>query len=306
MPKKRNAYWVFTFNLSRYTLDEFLEGGLPDFELFADSVQYAIYQLEIGEEGNVHYQGYVELKVGHSKTLKGMRKLLPGAHLEIRRGTQAEAIAYCSKEDSRIEGPFTYGTPRPGQGSRSDLLAVKALLDLDTNDKQIADEHFGSWVRYHKSFDEYRALSKPPVDTTPYSLADFNWPPLSLDRSCFLYGPPGTGKTSFALAHFRTPLKVNDIDDLLTFRPGFHDGIVFDDFSLRPLQPETAVHLVDTECRQTLRCRYHNVTLPEKTPRIFIHNEEYALKPKGLTPYQEQAILRRVNLYPVTETLFTE
>lgn len=36
--------------------------------------------------------------------------LLPGAHVEIARNTNA-CIDYCSKDESRIRGPFTNGVP---------------------------------------------------------------------------------------------------------------------------------------------------------------------------------------------------
>ena len=32
-------------------------------------------------------------------------------HLEIRRGTQQQARDYCQKHDTRVDGPWEYGTP---------------------------------------------------------------------------------------------------------------------------------------------------------------------------------------------------
>lgn len=78
--------------------------------LQSDRIQYSIYQVEKGKEGTVHIQGYVELK--QASRLTGIKKLFPRAHIERRLGTQQQAIEYCSKEDTRIEGPFEYGTKR--------------------------------------------------------------------------------------------------------------------------------------------------------------------------------------------------
>jgi len=45
-----------------------------------------------------------------------------------------------------------------------------------------------------------------------------------------LHGPPATGKTTFAVSHFRDPLKVNTPDDLKLYNEEQHDAIVFDDW----------------------------------------------------------------------------
>jgi hypothetical protein len=79
---------------------------------------YVIVGWEVGESGTPHMQGYGELaKVTRWNTLK---KLMPRAHMEGRRGTQKEALEYCKKE-----GSFTqHGTPRQ-QGARHDLDLVR-------------------------------------------------------------------------------------------------------------------------------------------------------------------------------------
>ena len=64
--------------------------------------RYFLAQKEVAPKtGSVHWQGYLETK---EKTRMAMVKEIlrcPGAHCEPRRGTQEEAIAYCSKEDTR-------------------------------------------------------------------------------------------------------------------------------------------------------------------------------------------------------------
>ena len=41
-------------------------------------------------------------------------------HLEIRRGTQQQARDYCQKHDTRVDGPWEYGTPHKA-GKRNDI-----------------------------------------------------------------------------------------------------------------------------------------------------------------------------------------
>nr|AKO71383.1 Replication associated protein [Banana bunchy top virus]AKO71384.1 Replication associated protein [Banana bunchy top virus]AKO71386.1 Replication associated protein [Banana bunchy top virus]WET17405.1 replication associated protein [Banana bunchy top virus]WET17408.1 replication associated protein [Banana bunchy top virus] len=87
--------WMFTINNP---------ASLP---VMRDEFKYMVYQVERGQEGTRHVQGYVEMK--RRSSLKQMRGFFPGAHLEKRKGSQEEARAYCMKEDTRIEGPFEFG-----------------------------------------------------------------------------------------------------------------------------------------------------------------------------------------------------
>lgn len=73
-------------------------------------VRYIIFQLERATTGTLHVQGYLEL----FNPMKGtmiLEKVLQGqAHLEQRRGTAAQARAYCRKMDTAV---FTDDTSNP-------------------------------------------------------------------------------------------------------------------------------------------------------------------------------------------------
>ena len=50
------------------------------------------------------------------------------AHWESRRGSHLQAKEYCSKEESRVDGPWEAGEEGDhlgGQGKRNDMLALK-------------------------------------------------------------------------------------------------------------------------------------------------------------------------------------
>jgi len=90
----------------------------------SESMHCLIYQLERGESGTDHYQGYVEfLRRITPSTAKGL--IGQNAHLESRRGTRAQAIIYATKADTRIEGPFEFGNLEPTQGKRRDIHEFK-------------------------------------------------------------------------------------------------------------------------------------------------------------------------------------
>lgn len=62
------------------------------------------------------------------KRLGGVTKILPGCHAEVCRNV-SNAIEYCTKEATRIEGPWTYGeAPEVRIKNNWDLTVKKAKL----------------------------------------------------------------------------------------------------------------------------------------------------------------------------------
>jgi len=65
-----------------------------------------------------HYQGFATFKT--PSRLAKVKEVLgcDSAHIEKAKGTPLQAWEYCTKEETRIDGPWTYGTPPQGQGTR--------------------------------------------------------------------------------------------------------------------------------------------------------------------------------------------
>ncbi|AMH87744.1 replication-associated protein [Pacific flying fox faeces associated circular DNA virus-1] len=152
--------WCFTnFNIPQ----DLAAGCDAPLTLPSERLKYACYQIEkCPDTGRLHAQGYLHFK--RSIKLGGLKKL-PGfeaAHFE---GAKADLQAnrnYCTKEDSRVAGPFEIGsTEGLGPGARSDLLAVKRRLDEGVDEVGLADEFFGEWVKHRASFNVYRGLKVP-------------------------------------------------------------------------------------------------------------------------------------------------
>ena len=144
MPIRRLRNLCFTVN--NYRPEHF--SGL----LRGDRFSYIIIGKEVGTSGTPHLQGYAELDAAYG--FNTVRSMFPaGTHIEARRGSQAQAIEYC-KKDGRFEES---GEPR-SQGRRNDLEDIRTMLTEGKSDLDIAMEHFGSWVRYRKSFTAFRHL----------------------------------------------------------------------------------------------------------------------------------------------------
>lgn len=177
----RSRYWCFTENTEPDALAYTLQA-----EDLPEGVTYICGQIERAE--HTHLQGYVELSA-HQRVSFLKKALSPTAHFEIRRGTQEEAIEYTRKlDDTTVLGTwFELGEPTSDKpGKRNDLLDVKALLDEGASDREVADAHFGSWIRYHKCFTEYRKLiAEPRNSDNPVEVIIY-------------YGPSGTNKSRTA------------------------------------------------------------------------------------------------------------
>jgi len=118
--KGRN--WCFTeHDLPMLLLYGLQVDGLPA------GVRYLCCQLERAPDtGKDHLQGYVQL--GTQQRLSWLKvNLSQTAHWEVARGTPDENRAYCSKDQTRQDGPWEFGVLK-AQGTRSDLLEVKAAL----------------------------------------------------------------------------------------------------------------------------------------------------------------------------------
>lgn len=166
--------WCFTFN--NYTDDDV--ESLKNCELF----QYCIFGKEVGDSGTPHLQGYFELPT--KRTLKGLKKVLLAYderftfHLEIRMGSQEQAIEYCMKESDDIT---EWGTKiKPGR--RTDLDLARRIA-YDYGMAEVVARCSLQSIKVAEKFLEYneekRKLKAPPL-------------------VIWIWGPSGSGKTELS------------------------------------------------------------------------------------------------------------
>ncbi len=134
--------------------------GMVDF--CSQRMDYLVYQEEIGDSGTYHFQGYCEftkrLTFNTAKAMLGG----PTVHVERRRGTQAQAIAYCKDEEKRVAHtqPYEYGEPRI-QGKRVDLEGFREAVAEGANLRDLLDDHLGIIARYPRFYQTLTAMHRP-------------------------------------------------------------------------------------------------------------------------------------------------
>lgn len=101
--------WLLTVFKSETSLDE-LKRALSGYDAY-------VGQLEKGKKtGREHFQVYLHNK--NPIRFSRLKKLLPTAHIERRRGSVADAVAYVTKEDTRIAPIFRHGAIDVGDSEK--------------------------------------------------------------------------------------------------------------------------------------------------------------------------------------------
>lgn len=225
MSKKRLQSWSWCFTLNNYTDEE-------EFFLMFDlmPIKYICFGHEIGSEGTPHLQGYCEISyrvdLNVIKRWRGFERM----HLEPRRGTQAEAIAYTKKSDTATW--FECGEIRKLRpGTRRDLDDVRRIA-LEEGMKEVVPWANLQQIRVAEKYLEYcepKRCWKPVI----------SW----------LYGPTGTGKSR--LAHSIAPEAYTKSDSSKWWN-GYdrHESVIWDDFRDSDVPFNDLLRLLDRyECR---------------------------------------------------------
>ncbi len=144
---------------------------------------YLVWQQEKGGEGNnVHLQGYLELATRRSLSwLKD--NFSATAHYEKRRGSQVQAIDYCKKADTRMDGPWELGE-RKKQGQRQDIINFRNAVKEGKRKRELVEDMPLMLCKFPKYYNLLQGIYRPkrPDDFEKVNIM-------------LLYGATGTGKT---------------------------------------------------------------------------------------------------------------
>lgn len=149
-------------------------------ELDSDpNVRYMIAGRETGENGTPHLQGYIELK--EKKTHNQVKRMIPRAWIDLRKGTQEQAITYCKKEGAYDEfGEPSTGKRGPGAKKMSFTEMLEYANEHGVDELAMKD---GVTASMFKDFIFRRTFVQK--SSKVFRKPEFYW----------FWGPTGTGKT---------------------------------------------------------------------------------------------------------------
>lgn len=170
--KRGSRGWVFTIN--NYTKEdiEMVKSLLPS----TDPVYLVAGFETCPTTGTPHIQGAVRWK--DAKTMSAVKRLLPRAHLGVKKGSDLSNDIYCTKEDNIL---IRMGKI-PKQGKRKDLDTVKEMVKTGKSLEEITDfAPSYQAVQMAKAMLEYHEKKR-------------DWVP----EVTWIWGETGLGKTEYA------------------------------------------------------------------------------------------------------------
>lgn len=137
------------FPTTEVSIEDVRSRLLDNSYVFVNRLRYLVCQAEMcPTSARIHLQGYFEIR-SSTVTINMVRDVFPGVHVEKAKGTRNQARDYCMKVDTRIEGPWEFGTFTPTQGKRNDLEAAIEVLKSDGMEALI-EEHPAVYVKFNR------------------------------------------------------------------------------------------------------------------------------------------------------------
>lgn len=266
-------------------LQSFLEQAAP--------VNYILIAREQHEDGGLHLHACVEFKTSqrHGVDWLDFKDKHPNKQ-DPRRWDACKT--YCKKDGDIIEKDY-----RPVEEPEQGLDLAEACKGYNSEEAWMSfcvSEKIGFqyatwfWNRVHSDMSTLLHNEYPGKICDSLMTYYFDW---TNNKTLILKGESGCGKTTWAKVCAPKPaLFVTHVDELKTFRPGYHISIIFDDVDFSHYPRTSQIAIVDRENPRQIHCRNTVARIPAGVAKVFTCNVD----PVTLT---DAAIRRRVTVVNV-------
>jgi len=237
---KQSRGYILTINNPKETDEE-----MKDI-IIQENCMYAIFQKEKGLNGTEHYQVYIEYK--NPRKFTTIKNKFPRAHIEPRKGTRSQAREYCSKEETRISGPYEIGEFKEEKpGKRNDILRCIELIENTGDVKDVRECYPDTYIKYMDRFIKY--ANELRIEEYKDKFRDID--------VIYLYGKTGIGKTRTIMETYgyRNVYRVTDYDRPFDMYES-QSVICFEEFRNSLKIEEMLIYLDGYPCQLT--ARYYN------------------------------------------------
>lgn len=140
----------------------------------------------------LHYQGIIHFK--YKMRFNKVRQVLDlgkgekSGDIRVQKGTNDEAIIYCTKQATKVADSEIRLGELCQQGFRTDIQNLYKYLEEGKNLKWCLENHYSSFLKYHRAINIH----------INYKLKELSYKFRKINVTV-LWGPPGSGKSKCAL-----------------------------------------------------------------------------------------------------------
>ena len=183
--------------------------------------RYCAFQVEKGGNSELtHIQAFITFKNPfHWST---MCNRFPVANFEEVRGSNTQARQYCTKPETRIDGPYEFGEFAE-ERQRTDIKEFLELLEAGASNNDLKKTHPSLYLREFNKLSTLRAQDR--FDEFCKKIRNV--------EVTFVYGPPGVGKSTYVYEKvgFENSFSVQTFDNsAFTFYEA-QDNLIIDEFN---------------------------------------------------------------------------
>lgn len=166
-----------------------------------------------------HLQGYIQFS-SPQRMARVKRIVSKSTHIERSKGSSQQNVEYCSKEQTRLEGPWQWGQVT-SQGMRRDLKTLVEQVQQNKSNLEIYEENPVGFVKWKKYIGHARNMELAKRSAKFRTV-----------ETIVLYGDAGTGKTRYAMEREKSIYIVPDPEGNRVWFDGYEgqEAILIDDF----------------------------------------------------------------------------